>query len=91
MPKMEEITDSIIRVNDLELDLDRFEVKVRGKIIDLTLREFEVLKFLAAQPGQVITRETLLEKSMGIRILRRYKNCRCYSKKNKRKNRKRHI
>ena len=65
MPKMEEITDSIIRVNDLELDLDRFEVKVRGKIIDLTLREFEVLKFLAAQPGQVITRETLLEKVWG--------------------------
>lgn len=57
--------DNIIRVNDVELDLDRFEVKVRGEIIDLTLREFEVLKFLAAQPGQVITRETLLEKVWG--------------------------
>ena len=57
--------DNIIKVNDLELDLDRFEVKVRGEIIDLTLREFEVLKFLASQPGQVITRETLLEKVWG--------------------------
>ena len=57
--------DNIIKVNDLELDLDRFEVKVRGEIIDLTLREFEVLKFLATQPGQVITRETLLEKVWG--------------------------
>ena len=57
--------DKIIKVNDLELDLDRFEVKVRGDIIDLTLREFEVLKFLATQPGQVITRETLLEKVWG--------------------------
>ena len=54
-----------IVVNDLELDLDRFEVKVRGEIIDLTLREFEVLKFLATQPGQVVTRETLLEKVWG--------------------------
>ena len=54
-----------IVVNDLELDLDRFEVKVRGEIIDLTLREFEVLKFLASQPEQVITRETLLEKVWG--------------------------
>lgn len=54
-----------IKVNDLELDLDRFEVKVRGDIIDLTLREFEVLKFLATQPGQVVTRETLLEKVWG--------------------------
>lgn len=57
--------DNRIKVNDLELDLDRFEVKVRGEIIDLTLREFEVLKFLASQPGQVITRETLLEKVWG--------------------------
>ena len=54
-----------ITVGDLELDLDKFEVKVRNKVIDLTLREFEVLKFLASQPGQVITRETLLEKVWG--------------------------
>ena len=66
--KTEEIpekADSKIKVNDLELDLDRFEVKVRDKVIDLTLREFEVLKFLASQPGQVITREVLLEKVWG--------------------------
>ena len=41
---------------DLFLDLDKFEVKVRGKVIDLTLREFEVLKYLAQQPGQVVTK-----------------------------------
>ena len=54
-----------ISVGDLQLDLDKFEVKVRGDIIDLTLREFEVLKFLASQPEQVVTRETLLEKVWG--------------------------
>ena len=54
-----------ILVGDLYLDLDKFEVKVRGQIIDLTLREFEVLKYLAQQPGQVVTRETLLEKVWG--------------------------
>ena len=54
-----------IAVGDLELNLDKFEVKVRGEVIDLTLREFEVLKFLASEPGQVITRETLLEKVWG--------------------------
>lgn len=63
--EVEEEKESIIKVNEIELDLDRFEVKVRGDIIDLTLREFEVLKFLAAQPGQVVTRETLLEKVWG--------------------------
>ena len=57
--------ESKIVVGDLALDLDKFEVKVRGEIIDLTLREFEVLKFLASQPEQVVTRETLLEKVWG--------------------------
>ncbi len=54
-----------ITVGRLELDLDKFEAKVDGKIIDLTLREFEVLKFLAMQQGQVVTREVLLEKVWG--------------------------
>lgn len=54
-----------IEVGDLSLDLDKFEVKARGEVIDLTLREFEVLKYLAKQPGQVITREILLEKVWG--------------------------
>ena len=54
-----------IEVGDLYLDLDKFEVKVRGREINLTLREFEVLKYLAKQPGQVVTREVLLEKVWG--------------------------
>lgn len=57
--------DNIIELGDLILNLDKFEVKVRGKIIDLTLREFEVLRYLANQPGQVVTREALLEKVWG--------------------------
>ena len=54
-----------IVVGDLSLDLNKFEVRARGEIVDLTLREFEVLKYLANQPGQVVTRETLLEKVWG--------------------------
>ena len=50
---------------DLQLDLDKFEVKVRGKKVDLTVREFEVLRYLANQPGQVVSRELLLEKVWG--------------------------
>lgn len=56
---------NIIKVGVLTLDLDRFEVMVNDRIVDLTLREFEVLKYLANQPGQVVTRETLLEKVWG--------------------------
>lgn len=39
-----------IEVGDLSLDVDRFEVKVRGEKVDLTVREFEALKYLALQP-----------------------------------------
>ena len=54
-----------IVVGSLMLDLDKFEVRVNGEIIELTLREFEVLRYLANQPGQVVTREVLLEKVWG--------------------------
>ena len=56
---------NVITVGDLSLDLNKFEVRVRGEVMDLTLREFEVLKYLANQPGQVVTREILLEKVWG--------------------------
>ena len=62
--KQEDNTNKII-VGDLSLDLDKFEVRVKNEVMDLTLREFEVLKYLASQPGQVVTRETLLEKVWG--------------------------
>ena len=54
-----------IKVGVLTLDLDRIEVMVNNKVVDLTIREFEVLKFLAKEPGQVVTRESLLEKVWG--------------------------
>ena len=57
--------DNIIKVGVLTLDLDRFEVMVEDKRVDLTLREYEVLKFLASEPGQVVSREVLLEKVWG--------------------------
>ena len=54
-----------IKIGDLSIDFDKFEVRVKDEVIDLTLREFEVLKYLANQPGQVVTREVLLEKVWG--------------------------
>ena len=57
--------NKIITIGELVINVDKFEVQVRNKPIELTLREFEVLKYLASQPGQVVTRETLLEKVWG--------------------------
>lgn len=58
--KTEEKKDDIIRVGDLSLDLKKVEAKVKGEVINLTKKEFDVLKYLASQPGQVVTREMLL-------------------------------
>lgn len=60
--KDDEKDKNIIERGRLVLNLDRYEVKKDGEIIDLTLREFELLKFLALQPDKVFTREMLLEK-----------------------------
>ncbi len=56
---------NIIRSKELTINCDRYEVRKNGKIIDLTLREFELLKFLATQPERIFTRENLLEKVWG--------------------------
>jgi len=49
----------------LEVNIEHYEVKKNGKVIDLTLREFELLKFLALQPEKIFSREALLEKVWG--------------------------
>ena len=57
--------NEVLRCADLEIDINRYEVKRAGEIIELTLREFELVKFLALQRGQIFSRETLLEKVWG--------------------------
>ena len=49
----------------LVIDFERYEVHVHGEPIDLTYKEFELLKFLATHPGKVFTREALLDKVWG--------------------------
>ncbi len=50
---------------DLNINFERYEVKKRGEVINLTLREFELLTFLATQTPTIFTRENLLEKVWG--------------------------
>ncbi|MBQ7409973.1 MAG: response regulator transcription factor [Clostridia bacterium] len=58
--KKNEDKNDVIKVGDLSLDLKKVEAKVKGEVINLTKKEFDVLKYLASQPGQVVTREMLL-------------------------------
>ncbi|MDD4496097.1 MAG: response regulator, partial [Eubacteriales bacterium] len=50
---------------DVIIEIDKYEVKREGKVIELTLREFELVKFLAQHKGQIFSRENLLEKVWG--------------------------
>ncbi|MCQ2565948.1 MAG: response regulator transcription factor [Clostridia bacterium] len=49
----------------LEIDLNRYEVRKNGSVLELTLREFELLKYLAEREDKVYSREQLLEEVWG--------------------------
>jgi DNA-binding response OmpR family regulator len=55
----------LIEYGGLVLNLETYQAAVQGRPIDLTYMEYELLKFLAAHPGKVFTRETLLSRVWG--------------------------
>ncbi len=56
---------SIVRVGDLTIDPIRYEVTVEDKQVDLSPKEFDLLRFLATHAGQVFTRQALLDRVWG--------------------------
>lgn len=54
-----------IALENLSIDLDRYEVKVAGEKIELTPKELEIFYFLVENQGQVFSREQLLDKIWG--------------------------
>ncbi len=58
-------SDDTLRVGNVELSASRHEVKVDGRQVSLTLREFDLLAYLMARPGIVCTRESLLQHVWG--------------------------
>lgn len=57
--------NNLITSGNLAIDLDRYDVKKGEESIELTLREFELLKFLAVKDNQIFTREQLLKDVWG--------------------------
>jgi DNA-binding response OmpR family regulator len=54
-----------IKCDGLTIDLAKCEVTVEGKTVELTFKEYELLKLLAGNPGRVYTRQALLDKIWG--------------------------
>lgn len=61
----EQTEEDYLEVGDLTINFNKYEVKKNGQVVELTLREFELLKFLASNMEQVFTREQLLEEVWG--------------------------
>jgi two-component system alkaline phosphatase synthesis response regulator PhoP len=55
----------LVKIGDLEIDRYRFEVRVKGRPLELTRKEFELLAILAGAPGRVFGREELLDAVWG--------------------------
>ena len=60
-----EQSENIITSGELTINTERYEVHKKGKVIEITVREFELLKFLAMQPDKIFSRETLLSSVWG--------------------------
>ncbi|MDG2111845.1 MAG: response regulator transcription factor [Actinomycetota bacterium] len=58
-------TGELIEYGQLVLNLETYEAAIDGQPLDLTYMEYELLRFLAAHPGKVFTREILLNRVWG--------------------------
>jgi DNA-binding response OmpR family regulator len=56
---------NVLKVGDLVMDLGNYTVQIAGRTVDLTYKEYELLRFLATNRDRVYSRETLLNKVWG--------------------------
>jgi DNA-binding response OmpR family regulator len=54
-----------IRSGEVVIDEDSYTAKIKGRSLDLTFKEFELLKYLAQHPGRVFSRSQLLQEIWG--------------------------
>jgi two-component system, OmpR family, response regulator RegX3 len=59
------VSSDAIVAGDVSVDLDRHEVRVRGELVQLPLKEFELLTLLVGNAGRVVTRETIIDRVWG--------------------------
>ncbi len=58
-------TRNVLKCGDLVMDLANYTVHVAGRPVELTFKEYELLRYLATNQGRVVNRETLLSKVWG--------------------------
>ena len=64
-PDVDKAEANVREFGNLTIDLNRYEIRKNGEILELTLREFELLRYLAERENKVFSREQLLEEVWG--------------------------
>ncbi len=57
------------RIGALEINMDRYEIRLEGEPLELTYKEFELFRFLATHPGRVFSRDQLLNQVWGYNFI----------------------
>ncbi|MCG8538682.1 MAG: response regulator transcription factor [Clostridia bacterium] len=57
--------ENIIKVRDIKIDIEKHEVRKDDRVLELTLKEFELLKMLARNRGKVLSRDVILDRIWG--------------------------
>ena len=63
------VDDEVVKFENIEISLQRYELKLKGKSIDIPPKELELLYFLASNYNRVFTRDALLDKVWGFDYL----------------------
>lgn len=64
-PEVDSAQANVREFGNLTIDMNRYEIRKNGVILELTLREFELLRYLAERENKVFSREQLLEEVWG--------------------------
>ena len=56
-------------LGDMVIDLERYHIEIKGKVVDLPRKEFELLSLLASKPGKVFTRDEIMDRIWGTQVI----------------------
>ena len=56
-------------LGDMVIDIERYHIEIKGKVVDLPRKEFELLGLLASKPGKVFTRDEIMDRIWGTQVI----------------------
>ena len=54
---------------NMVIDIERYHIEIKGKVVDLPRKEFELLGLLASKPGKVFTRDEIMDHIWGTQVI----------------------